>query len=221
MVFTLAQQLKELIADMMTRRKERIAKEDEERYRREEEVHPCVLVELPLHALADSLLSCARRLWRQGRAARPSTRRRSRRGRPSSRPSTRRSSSARRTSGSRRFRRASGKRRGGGPQSCRVRPTLYLGGADKSAVRLLNASLFVAQVGSCGSRARRRSSRTQRSSTRETRRSTSASTSAGSRATTRTRSRVRRAGYGWQTCRTRTRARVRRCNATKCARPRA
>lgn len=38
MVFTLAQQLKELIADMMKRRKERIAREDEERYRREEEV---------------------------------------------------------------------------------------------------------------------------------------------------------------------------------------
>ncbi|GAA5933141.1 hypothetical protein JCM3775_002542 [Rhodotorula graminis] len=37
MVFTLAQHLKELIADMMTQRKERIAREDEERYRREEE----------------------------------------------------------------------------------------------------------------------------------------------------------------------------------------
>lgn len=38
MVYTLALQLKELIADMLVKRKERIAREDEERYRREEEV---------------------------------------------------------------------------------------------------------------------------------------------------------------------------------------
>ncbi|BGP23091.1 RWD domain containing protein [Rhodotorula toruloides] len=37
MVYTLALQLKELIAEMLVRRKERIAREDEERYRREEE----------------------------------------------------------------------------------------------------------------------------------------------------------------------------------------
>ncbi|GAA5845892.1 hypothetical protein JCM11251_006722 [Rhodosporidiobolus azoricus] len=37
MVFTLASSLKELLADMLVKRKERIAKEDEERYRREEE----------------------------------------------------------------------------------------------------------------------------------------------------------------------------------------
>ncbi|GAA5823903.1 hypothetical protein JCM3770_000334 [Rhodotorula araucariae] len=37
MVYTLALQLKELIAEMIVRRKERIAREDEERYRREEE----------------------------------------------------------------------------------------------------------------------------------------------------------------------------------------
>lgn len=38
MVYTLALQLKELIAEMIVKRKERIAREDEERYRREEEV---------------------------------------------------------------------------------------------------------------------------------------------------------------------------------------
>ncbi|BGO89899.1 hypothetical protein NBRC10512_003459 [Rhodotorula toruloides] len=37
MVYTLALQLKELIAEMLVKRKERIAREDEERYRREEE----------------------------------------------------------------------------------------------------------------------------------------------------------------------------------------
>ncbi|GJN88281.1 hypothetical protein Rhopal_001246-T1 [Rhodotorula paludigena] len=37
MVYTLALQLKELIAEMIVKRKERIAREDEERYRREEE----------------------------------------------------------------------------------------------------------------------------------------------------------------------------------------
>lgn len=38
MVYTLALQLKELIAEMLVKRKERIAREEEERYRREEEV---------------------------------------------------------------------------------------------------------------------------------------------------------------------------------------
>ncbi|GAA5971721.1 hypothetical protein JCM11641_000699 [Rhodosporidiobolus odoratus] len=37
MVFTLASQLKELLAEMLVKRRERIAKEDEERFRREEE----------------------------------------------------------------------------------------------------------------------------------------------------------------------------------------
>ncbi|GAA5860623.1 hypothetical protein JCM8547_005479 [Rhodosporidiobolus lusitaniae] len=37
MVFTLASQLKDLLADMLVKRKERIAREDEERYRLEEE----------------------------------------------------------------------------------------------------------------------------------------------------------------------------------------
>lgn len=38
MVFTLASRLKELIAEMIVKRKERIAREDDERFRREEEV---------------------------------------------------------------------------------------------------------------------------------------------------------------------------------------
>ncbi|BGP14199.1 hypothetical protein JCM10213_006697 [Rhodosporidiobolus nylandii] len=37
MVFTLASQLKELLAEMLVKRKERIAREDDERFRREEE----------------------------------------------------------------------------------------------------------------------------------------------------------------------------------------
>lgn len=40
MVYTLALRLKELIAEMIVRRKERIAREDDERFRREEEVRP-------------------------------------------------------------------------------------------------------------------------------------------------------------------------------------
>jgi hypothetical protein len=52
MVFTLASQLKELLAEMLVKRRERIAKEDEERFRREEEVrvvfHPFgALLSLP------------------------------------------------------------------------------------------------------------------------------------------------------------------------------
>lgn len=44
MVYTLALRLKDLIAEMVVRRKERIAREDDERFRREEEVrHPAVL----------------------------------------------------------------------------------------------------------------------------------------------------------------------------------
>jgi len=38
MVYTLSTQLRELIAEMFVKRKERIAAEDEERYRKEEEV---------------------------------------------------------------------------------------------------------------------------------------------------------------------------------------
>ena len=37
MVYTLSTQLREMIADMFVKRKERTAAEDEERYRREEE----------------------------------------------------------------------------------------------------------------------------------------------------------------------------------------
>jgi hypothetical protein len=42
MVYTLALRLKDLIAEMVVRRKERIAREDDERFRREEEVRPDV-----------------------------------------------------------------------------------------------------------------------------------------------------------------------------------
>lgn len=38
MVYTLALRLKDLIAEMVVRRKERIAREDDERFQREEEV---------------------------------------------------------------------------------------------------------------------------------------------------------------------------------------
>lgn len=57
MVYTLALQLKELIAEMLVKRKERIAREDEERYRREEEVSR----RLATSALDDEALLSSRR----------------------------------------------------------------------------------------------------------------------------------------------------------------
>jgi hypothetical protein len=120
MVFTLASQLKELLAEMVVLRKARIAKEDEERYEREEAVCLCLFYSSHLNN-TDRLTSLPACLSRRPSPPKSKERRlpklRSLRGPSSSRLSKQQHGRRKRRSELRRCHQRSGKKRDDGRRS--------------------------------------------------------------------------------------------------------